>query len=114
MAADDSPVQYTRGRQRVFVWTGLLVGLVAFVLVGMMPSLVWGGVIGIGLARALLGHLVGGEALTSVLALLGMAIGATFAIALFAGAGTWLGAASYRALDATDRPGGRLFGRARK
>jgi hypothetical protein len=107
MTVDDSAVRYTRGRERVFVWTGLLVGIAAFAAIGLMPSLVWGGVIGIGLARAMLGHMVGGELLTSALALLGMAIGAVFAFVLFASLGTWLGAFCFRMLDATHRPGGR-------
>jgi uncharacterized membrane protein len=99
--------------ERLFVWAGLLIGMIAFAFIGLVPSLVWGGTLGIGLARALLGHRVGGELLTSVLAFTGMTLLGALALLLFIALGIALGAAAWRVADSRDRPGGRLFRRRR-
>jgi hypothetical protein len=81
---------------RAFAWTGVALGLIVFVFFGLVPSLTWGGFAGITLARALIGHPIGGELVARVVVLSGMIASGAFGVVLFLGSGLGLGVALHK------------------
>jgi len=86
------------GLKGILIWTGVLTGLVAFVVWGMLPSLVWGGFAGIAIARAILGHPIGGALLVKILIVLCMMITLVLGLSAFVVGGAGVGAVADRLL----------------
>jgi len=71
--------------------SGVVIALACFTLLGLLPAMAWGGNVGVIVAHAILGHPVGGEALSATLMLVGMLLGAVAGLAVAAGCGAILG-----------------------
>jgi hypothetical protein len=90
MSASGTDSERDRQSRRVMI-SGLVIALGCFTLTGLLPAISWGGNVGVLLAHSILGHPVGGEALSGVLILSGMLLGASIGIAVALGCGVALG-----------------------
>jgi len=82
---------------RTFSFGGGVVGLVTFLVVGLLPSIVYGGFAGVALASAILGGPVGVSIFARTLVVLGMTIGLLGTAGIFVVLGGALGAAIFHA-----------------
>lgn len=78
-------------RARAFAFGGGVVGLVTFLAVGLLPSLVYGGFAGATLAAALLGHPVDGGLFARAIVVFGMVTGLLATAGVFVVGGAALG-----------------------
>jgi hypothetical protein len=83
----------TSRSNRMFTIVGAGTGLVVFLAVALLPSIVYGGYAGVLLAGALFGTPVGGTVVVHAIIGLGMVVGAVAVASLFAAAGAVAGAA---------------------
>jgi hypothetical protein len=83
----------TTPRYRLHALVGAGVGLVAFLAVGLLPTILYGGYAGVILASAVSGGPVAATFAVRVLIVVGMVLGVTSVAALFAVAGAAAGAA---------------------
>ena len=65
----------SKSGEQTFAFGGGIIGLVAFLVVGLLPSLVYGGFAGASLAAGLLGHPVDGSLMSRGITLFGMVAG---------------------------------------
>ncbi|MBI5067957.1 MAG: hypothetical protein HZB56_06930 [Deltaproteobacteria bacterium] len=79
-------------KKRTFPIVGAGFGIAAFLAIGLLPSLVYGGYAGIVLAGALFGTPVASTLAVRILAIVGMVMGVVGVGALFAVGGAALGA----------------------
>ena len=84
-----------RSGSRTFAFGGGIVGLVTFLFVGLLPSIVYGGFAGVTLASAILGGPVEGNLLARGLVVFGMVIGLLATAGIFIVIGAALGAGVY-------------------
>lgn len=82
----------TKLEKKTFPLVGAGVGLVAFLAVGLLPSLLYGGYAGVLLASGIFGAPVGASFAVRALIVFGMVLGVTSVAALFAVAGAAAGA----------------------
>ncbi len=87
-----------RSGSRTFAFGGGIVGLVSFLFIGLLPSIVYGGFAGVTLASALLGGPVEGNLFARGLVVFGMVVGLLSCAAVFVVVGAALGAGAYAAL----------------
>lgn len=80
-------------KKRTYPLIGASFGIAAFLALGLLPSLVYGGYAGIILAGALFGTPVASTLVVRILAIAGMVLGAAGVGALFAVGGAAAGAA---------------------
>lgn len=83
----------TTPKYKVHSLVGAGIGLVVFLAVGLLPSILYGGYAGVLLASGLFGAPVGATFVVRALIVLGMVLGVTSVAALFAVAGAAAGAA---------------------
>jgi len=89
MKKNDSPQPHRN--ERAFAFGGGIVGLIAFLVVGLLPSLVYGGFAGATLAAALLGHPVDGSLMARAIVIFGMVTGLLATAGVFVVGGAALG-----------------------
>ena len=65
----------TNNGERTFAFGGGIIGLIAFLIVGLLPSLVYGGFAGAALAAGLLGHPVDASIMARGITIFGMVAG---------------------------------------
>ena len=80
---------------RTFGFIGGLLGLIAFLAIGLLPSLVYGGFAGVILAAAVLGSPIGSGIMARALVAFGMLIGLLATGGLFVVMGSALSVAVY-------------------
>lgn len=80
---------------RMFSFGGGLVGLITFLVVGLLPALVYGGFAGVSLASVIFGNPLGTNLAGRIFAVGGMAVGALGTGALFTVVGAAIGAGIY-------------------
>ena len=83
----------TTPRFRTHSLVGAGIGLVTFLAVGLLPTIVYGGYAGVLLAGGLFGAPVGATYVVRALIVVGMVVGVVLVAALFAVAGAAAGAA---------------------
>ena len=83
----------TKLEKRIFPLVGAGVGLAAFLAVGLLPAILYGGYAGVLLASGVFGAPVGASFAVRALIVFGMVLGVTAVAALFAVAGAAAGAA---------------------
>ena len=93
-------VDSARSPFHTFVFGGGIAGLVSFLAVGLLPSIVYGGFAGVTLAAAILGHPVGGSILARGIVVFGTVVGLLATAAIFVVAGAALAAGLYSAMRA--------------
>ncbi len=89
---------------RTFAFIGGLVGLVTFLFVGLLPSIVYGGFAGVTLVSSILGGPIDSSLLARGLVVFGMVVGLLGAAGVFVVVGAALGAGAYGLIRAA---GGR-------
>jgi len=94
--------QSNKGR-RVFAMGGGLAGLVAFLAVGLLPALVYGGFAGVTLAAAILGHPIDGSGFAKAMVVGGMVLGLLCTASLFTLAGAAVGTGLFSLSQAVAR-----------
>ncbi|MDF1562548.1 MAG: hypothetical protein P1V51_05870 [Deltaproteobacteria bacterium] len=77
--------------ERTFAFGGGLLGLVAFLAVGLLPSLVYGGFAGASLAAGLLGHPVDASVMARGITIFGMVAGLLATAGVFVVVGAVVG-----------------------
>ena len=82
---------------RTFAFGGGVIGLITFLAVGLLPSIVYGGFAGVTLASAILGGPVGASLVARGLVVFGMTVGLLGTAAMFVVIGAALGAAVFQA-----------------
>ena len=80
---------------RTFAFVGGLVGLVTFLFVGLLPSIVYGGFAGVTLASSILGGPIDSSLIARGLVVFGMVLGLLGAAGVFVILGAALGAGAY-------------------
>lgn len=96
----------TTPRYRIHALVGAGVGLVAFLAVGLLPTLLYGGYAGVLLASAVSGAPVAATFAVRVLIVAGMVLGVTLVAAMFAVAGAAAGTAVGVLTSGAARPAG--------
>jgi len=91
----------TKSGSRTFAFAGGVVGLITFLAIGLLPSIVYGGFAGVTMASAILGGPVDGGALSRGLVVFGMVVGLLGTAGVFVVIGAALGAGVYAAARAT-------------
>jgi hypothetical protein len=89
--------------RKTFTLVGAGIGLAAFLALGLLPALLYGGYAGVLLAAGLVGAPVQATWLVRTLVVLGMVLGATSVAALFTVAGAAAGAAVSILVGAAER-----------
>ena len=84
-----------RKAYRTFAFGGGVVGLVTFLAVGLLPSIVYGGFAGVTLASAIIGGPIGASLLARGLVVFGMTVGLLGTAAVFVVLGAAIGAAVF-------------------
>lgn len=69
--------------RKTFTFFGGIVGLIVFLIVGLLPSIVYGGCAGISLSSAILGEQLDGQILSKVLIALGVIMGSFATASVF-------------------------------
>jgi hypothetical protein len=80
---------------RTFAFVGGVVGLVTFLLVGLLPAIVYGGAAGSSLGSSIVGGPVESSRLAQSLQIFGMVVGLLGAAGVFVVLGAALGAGAY-------------------
>ncbi len=88
---------------KTFAFGGGIVGLVAFLIVGLLPSLVYGGFAGASLAAGLMGHPIDTSLMAKGIVLFGMIAGLLSTAGVFVVVGSILGSAVHKLARATIR-----------
>jgi hypothetical protein len=96
----------TTPRYRTHALVGAGVGLVAFLAVGLLPTILYGGYAGVLLASALAGGPVAASFAVRALIVAGMVLGVTLVGAMFAAAGAAAGTAIGVLTSGATRPAG--------
>jgi len=102
----------TTPRYRTHSLVGAGIGLVVFLAVGLLPTILYGGYAGVLLASGLFGAPVGATFAVRALIVFGMVLGVTSVAALFAVAGAAAGAAVGALTSGTSREAGEEKGKA--
>lgn len=103
-------VPHPRSLSHSFAFAGGIVGLVTYLVVALLPSIVYGGFVGVTLASGIFGTPVDANILARVVVLFGMVVGLLATAGLFVVVGAALGAAVYAIVRAmvpagADKPG---------
>ena len=93
----------TKSGYRTFAFGGGVVGLITFLAVGLLPSIVYGGFAGVTLASAMLGGPIGTSLLARGLVVFGMTVGLLGTAAVFVVLGAAAGAAVFHAARLASR-----------
>ncbi len=88
---------------RTFAFAGGIAGLVTFLLVGLLPSIVYGGFAGVTMASSILGGPADGSLLGRGLVVFGMVVGLLGAGSVFIVIGAALGAGAYGLVRSASR-----------
>ena len=80
---------------RTFAFGGGIVGLVTFLAVGLLPSIVYGGFAGVSLASAIVGGPIDGSLLARGIVVFGMVVGLLGTAGVFVVIGAAMGAGVY-------------------
>jgi hypothetical protein len=96
----------TTPRYKIHALVGAGIGLVAFLAVGLLPTILYGGYAGVLLAGAVSGTPVGAPFAVRALIVAGMVLGVTSVAALFAMAGAAAGTAVGVLTSGAARPAG--------
>lgn len=94
------PTPHPRSLAHSFAFGGGLVGLVTYLVVGLLPSVVYGGFVGVTLASGIFGAPVDAHVIARLIVLFGMVIGLLATAALFVVVGAALGAGVYAVVRA--------------
>lgn len=89
-----------RRTYRTYTFFGGIIGLLAYLAVGLLPSLVYGGFAGVALASAMLGGPLDASLLGRGLVVFGMVVGLLGTAAVFTVVGGALGAGAYAVVGA--------------
>lgn len=99
MALKEKVPRDGRASYRIAAFAGGVVGLLAFLAVGLVPSLVYGGYAGVSLGVVLLGHPLGASLLARAVVAFGMLTGALATASLFIVWGATSGTLAYWVID---------------
>jgi hypothetical protein len=105
-----TPTTTTTPKYRTFALVGAGVGLVAFLAVGLLPTILYGGYAGVILAGALAGTPVEASFAVRALIVAGMVLGVTLVAAMFAAAGAAAGTAIGALTGGASRRAGEAAG----
>jgi hypothetical protein len=81
--------------RKTFAFVGGIVGLVTFLCVALLPSIVYGGFAGVALSSTIIGEPISGQLLSKVLIVAGMLIGVLSVGGLFTVVGAALSSTIY-------------------
>ncbi len=90
-----SPQNPINPTSRTFAFVGGLAGLVTFLFVGLLPSIVYGGFAGVTLASSILGGPIDSSLFARGLVVFGMVVGLLGAAGVFVVVGAAVGAGAY-------------------
>ena len=93
--------QTSNSGDRTFAFGGGLIGLIAFLVIGLLPSLVYGGFAGAALAAGLLGHPVDASLMARGITIFGMVAGLLATGGIFVVMGAVLGSTVHALARAT-------------
>lgn len=102
MASSTTP-NTINGTSRTFAFGGGIVGLVTFLFVGLLPSIVYGGFAGVTMASSILGGPADGSLIGRALVVFGMVVGLLGAGGVFIVIGAALGAGAYGIVRSASR-----------
>lgn len=85
--------------KRTFAFVGGLVGLVTFLTVALLPSIVYGGYAGVILSSAILGVQLTGQLLSKAIIVFGMVAGLLSTAGIFVVLGAALGAGAHSVVE---------------
>lgn len=91
----------TNHGERTFAFGGGIIGLLAFLVVGLLPSLVYGGFAGAALAAGLLGHPVDASMMARGITIFGMVAGLLATAGVFVVVGAVVGSTVHALARAT-------------
>ncbi len=93
--------QTSNSGERTFAFGGGIVGLIAFLIIGLLPSLVYGGFAGAALAAGLLGHPVDASMMARGITIFGMVAGLLATAGVFVVVGAVFGSIVHALARAT-------------
>jgi hypothetical protein len=103
MASSNTTPNTINSTSRSFAFGGGVVGLVTFLFVGLLPSIVYGGFAGVTMASSILGGPADGSLLGRGLVVFGMVVGLLGAGGVFIVIGAALGAGAYGLVRSASR-----------